>query len=135
MGYRTNKDSEWQATLSYNFTRPVSKTKGIANTLKVALLFVNGNTMKSRALILKELGEPRWKSKGQLSCLFTALNWNHVIYYDKKLRCYVQGKRYREFLEYSLKQIVKLQLKQQHNKVYLQVMKESSLSAHFILED
>jgi len=130
---RQNKDPQWTSTFSYNFTCPVSKHK-VAYTLKVALMFSGDRTMQSRSLILKELGVERWKTKGHLSCLFTALNYNHVIFYDKKQKCYTKGKRYKEFLEYSLKLMNNLQTKLQHNEIYLQVIKETSNSAHFILD-
>jgi len=131
---RTNKNSPWIGTLSYNFTKPVSKTKGISNPLKVALLFADGNTMKSRKLILKAIGEPRWEAKGQLACLFTALNWNAVIHYDKEQKCYIKGRRFNEYMEYTLKEMNQLHLQTKHKKEYLTVLKEISNTFHFIME-
>jgi len=133
--YRTNKNSEWLATLSYNFTRPVSKTKGLANTLRVALLFAEDNTVRTRALILKELGEPRWEAKGQLACMFTALNTNRVIKYDKESKSYIKGSRHKEFLEYCFRLIQDLNLKDTYKEEFVVIAKEVSQSLHFILED
>ncbi len=132
---RINKDSKWIGTLSYNFTRPVSKTKGLAYTLRVALMFTADKTVRTRALILKELGEPRWNVQGQLACLFTALNANDVIEYDKESKSYIKGSRHKEFLEYSLVMIHKHNLKDQHKEEYLTILKELSQTLHFIMEE
>ena len=128
-------EKQWQSTYSYRLTRPVSRTKGIAKTLQVALLLANKQTMKGRKEILKAIGESRWESKGQLACLFTALNWNNVIKYDKETKSYTQGRRYKEFLEYSLNLMKHLNIQHKHKDEYLTLLRETSQTLHFIMED
>ncbi len=135
MFWRHNKNSEWIGTGGYNFTQPVSKRDGLTHSVRVALLFLTGKPTKTRALILKGIGEPRWKAKGQLACLFTALNNNDVIAYDKDNKTYVRGRRFKEFLEYCILLINKHDLRKDHRTEYLQMMREVSQTVHFILED
>ena len=126
---------QWQATHSYKFTRPVSRSSGLAKPLQVALLFNNNQTMKGRKEILKAIGESNWKTRGQLACLFTALNWNSVIKYDKETKSYIQGRRYKEFLEYSLNLMTRLGIQNKHKTEYLTLLRETSQTLHFIMED
>ncbi len=126
--------SQWTSTFAYKFTSPVYHNR-ITKPLQVALLFTENKTVPSRKEILKSIGEPNWENKGQLSCLFTALNWNRVIEYDKKNKCYVQGERYKEYLEYSLQQMTDLHAQSKHKEEHLQLLKETSQTLHFIMEE
>jgi hypothetical protein len=116
--YRKDKTGQWVGTLSYNFTKPISPKRGIAKTLKIALLLANKEAApRTRAEILKMIGVPKKvaEKKGQSACLFTALCWNEVIYYDKTTRTYIQGNRFQEFMQ------------------YLTVLKETSKALHFMV--
>jgi hypothetical protein len=132
---RQNKNSPWIGTLSYNFTRPVS-AKGVAKTLKVALLFTQTEVIHKRSDILERIGVSKKDSKkhGYNACLFTALNWNRVIEYDKSIKGYKRGERYREFMEYTLNIFGNdPKLKMEHNKTYQEVAKASSNALHFMI--
>lgn len=135
MGYRQNKDTQWTGTLSYNFTRPIHPKKGVAKTLKVALLLLN-ESPKTREEILLRIGVAAKVAakKGQYSCIFTALNWNQVILYDKTKRAYIQGERFKEFMAFTLQLIASdPTIKKKHKKEYHQVLKATSNALHFIL--
>lgn len=134
--YRNNKNDQWIGTLSYNFTKPIS-TKGVSKTLKIALLLLNAEAApKTRSEVLKGIGVPKQiaERRGYNSCIFTALNWNKVIEFDKKTKSYIKGERFKEFLEYTLQLIVaNPTLKQKHKKEYLLVLKATSNVLHFMM--
>lgn len=133
MFYRKNKSDQWIGTLSYNFTRPVT-IKHLAMTLKVALL-LSKEKPKSRGEILHKIGVSKKRAyrKGMYACLFTALNWNKVIEYDKKNKEYKKGDRYREYMEYTQKCFAKNpELKEKYKTEYQNVLLEASNSLHFI---
>ena len=136
--YRQNKNDQWIGTLSYNFTKPISSNKGVAKTLKVALLLAKEEAAQlTRKEILTGIGVPKESAekKGQYACLFTALNWNKVVVYDKTKRAYTKGERFKEFMQYTLSLLAENpSLKQKHKKEYLQVLKYSSNASHFIME-
>jgi len=134
MFYRQNKNSPWKGTLSYNFTRLITRKK-VSLVLKIALLLTDNKTMKGRKEILKKLKEPNYKRQGQLACAFTALNINEVIYYNKKNKCYEKGSRHKEYLEYTLSLLNKYDLKKKYREIYLILLKEISHTLHFIMED
>lgn len=132
--YRKNKSDQWIGTLSYNFTRPVSN-KGISRTLKVALL-LREEKPKTRGDILYAVGvkKDRAYKKGQYASLFTALVWNKVIEYDKKVKHYIKGERYAEFMEYTNSIFASHpELKKKFKKEYNQVLLEVSPYIHYVL--
>lgn len=132
--YRKNKTDQWIGTLSYNFTRPLSN-KGITMSLKVAILLIKDNP-KGRGEVLHKIGVSKRKAytKGMYACLFTALNWNKVIEYDKQSKAYKKGERYKEYMEYTLSYFnQRPKLKEKYRIAYQNVLLESSKVMHFIM--
>lgn len=135
MAYRKQApDSPWTTTLSYHFTDPCSKER-ISNPLKVALLFLTHKEIKSKKEILKLIGysKEKYSLPGYLSGLFTALNWNEVVKYNRDSKTFQPGPRFQEYLEYTVDYIQKNNLQKAHRKEYQKILCKVSPSVHFIV--
>lgn len=130
-------ETEWVRSHAYKFTKPVS-TKRLSLPLRVALLLAEGSSPKSRTEVLKLIGmsDVVANRKGQYTGIFTALNWNQVVVYDKKSKTYTKGKRFKEYMQFTLTLMVaNPEIKKKFKKEYLQVLKCASNAAHFIMAE
>jgi len=121
----------WEHTHEYTLAVPLTQNK-ISRPLQLVLLLLKSKSYPNRKNILEKLKLERTDDRGRLTCMFTILNTNKIIHYDKKAKCYVRGERYKEYLKFCLDYIEKRNLKETHKKIYENILMGISPAIHFI---